>query len=114
MTETIEEIWKPITEFEKYEVSSCGRVRNSETGRVLKSATTNGGYISVGLCKNKKIHCLPMHRLVAKAFILNPENKPQVNHKNKNRGDNNIENLEWTTASENNTHKINEMKENNK
>lgn len=109
----IEEIWKVIDGFEKYEVSSLGRVRNSETGRVLKH-TVKGGYNYVALCKNSMLKSFSIHRLAAKAFISNPENKLHVNHINKNRGDNRMENLEWTTAAENNQHKINEMKENNK
>ncbi len=109
-----DEIWKVIDGFEKYEVSSFGRVRNSITGRVLRYATTNGGYVNVGLNHNYIRKSPAVHRLVAQAFIPNPENKPQVNHINKIRNDNRVENLEWTTALENNIHKINEMKENNK
>lgn len=96
--------WKQIQDFPNYEVSSLGNVRNSKTGRVLKQMC-KGGYLFVGLSQNSNGKTTSVHRLVALAFIDNPENKPQVNHKDKNRGNNNVSNLEWSTASENNIHR---------
>jgi hypothetical protein len=98
------EEWTQIQDYDNYEVSTLGNVRNSDTGRVLKPAC-RGGYLTVGLCKNSNGRTFQVHRLVALAFIDNPENKPQVNHKDKNRGNNNVSNLEWSTASENNIHR---------
>jgi hypothetical protein len=100
----VKEEWKQIQDFPNYEVSNLGNVRNSNTGRILK-LTCKGGYMFTGLCQNSNSKTLPVHRLVALAFIDNPENKQQVNHKDKNRGNNIISNLEWSTALENNIHK---------
>ena len=98
------EEWRQIAEYENYEVSNLGKVRNKNTGRILKPAC-KGGYLSVGLCKDSKGKTIPVHRLVALAFIENPENKPQVNHIDKNRSNNVVSNLEWNTALENNVHR---------
>lgn len=100
----VKEEWKQINNFPNYEVSTLGNVRNSKTGRILK-LTCKGGYIFTGLSQNSIGKTFPVHRLVALAFIDNPENKSQVNHKDKNRSNNNVNNLEWTTASENNIHR---------
>jgi hypothetical protein len=100
----VPEEWKLIQDYGNYEVSTLGNLRNSKTGRVLKQMC-KGGYLFAGLSKNSNGKTLPVHRLVALAFIDNPENKPQVNHKDKNRSNNNVSNLEWSTASENNIHK---------
>lgn len=98
-------IWKDIPGFEGlYEVSISGKVKNSITKRLLKN-NNRGRYYSVTLYKNHKPHQLSVHRIVALTFIPNPENKPMVNHKNGNRYDNNIVNLEWCTQSENEKHK---------
>jgi hypothetical protein len=99
------EEWKDILDYENYEVSNLGNVKNKKTGRILKSYD-KGGYAVVGLSKTKgKI--FQVHRLVCQAFIPNPENKPQVNHKDKNGLNNNVENLEWMTVLENNIHRSN-------
>ena len=100
----VKEEWKQIQDYNNYEVSSLGNVRNCNTGRVLK-LTCKGGYIFTGLSQNSNSKTCPVHRLVALAFIDNPENKPQVNHKDKNRGNNIVSNLEWSTALENNKHR---------
>ena len=97
------EKWTNIEEFENYEVSNLGRVKNKKTGRILK-ACNHGGYFVVGLSKTK-VKTMQLHRLVAKAFISNPESKPHVNHIDKNPLNNNVNNLEWNTALENNIHK---------
>lgn len=96
--------WKQVNNCENYEVSSFGQVRNKTTGRILKQSS-NGGYMSVGLSLNGNIKSFRVHRLIASEFIENPENKPHVNHKDKNRSNNNVNNLEWCTALENNIHK---------
>lgn len=98
-----EEEWKEVVGNSKYEVSTFGNVRNKITKRILKCAT-NGGYKLVGL-SGDKTKSKSVHRLVALTFIPNPENKPHVNHKDKNRGNNHVNNLEWATAAENNKHK---------
>ena len=98
------EVWKHLANYENYEVSSFGQVRNKNTGRILKPSC-NGGYMSVGLSNVGKTKSHSVHRLVALTFLDNPENKPQVNHKDKNRSNNNINNLEWCSALENNIHK---------
>jgi len=98
------EVWMPINDYDNYEISSLGNVRNINTCRILK-LTNKGGYIFTGLSKNCGIKTYPVHRLVASAFIDNPKNKPQVNHKDKNRSNNIVSNLEWSTASENNIHR---------
>lgn len=85
----------------KYEVSNTGKVRNTKTKRELKSCAS-GGYPVVGIYSKT----YPVHRLVAKAFIPNPDNKEAVNHINKIKTDNNASNLEWTTNAENNAHKL--------
>ena len=84
------EIWKSIQEYENYEVSIFGNVRNKKTGRILKQAITSG-YYCVGL-SSIKTKTYSVHRLVAKSFIPNLENKEQINHKDKNRLNNNINN----------------------
>lgn len=97
------EEWKHIDGYKIYEVSSFGRIRNKNSGRILKAAN-NGGYYFVGL-SNKKTNTYRVHILVAKAFIPNPENKYTVNHKDKNGLNNNVNNLEWMTIPENNKHR---------
>ena len=72
----VKEEWNTITDFSNYEVSTLGNVRNSKTGRVLK-LTCKGGYMFTGLSQNSNSKTLPVHRLVALAFIDNPENKPR-------------------------------------
>ena len=99
------EIWKDIEGYEGlYQVSDLGRVKRVTTNRILKQAKHHGGYMRVDLCKNGKRKAHKIHRLVAQAFIPNPENKLQVNHIDENKTNNIISNLEWLTAKENNNH----------
>ena len=98
------EEWIQVNDFTNYEVSNLGNVKNSKTRRTLKPAC-NGGYLSVKLRNNNSTKSFSIHRLVALHFITNPENKPQVNHIDKNRSNNNVNNLEWCTSLENNLHK---------
>lgn len=92
--------WKPIEGFTNYEVSDEGYVRNTHTGRILKQSIV-GGYAKVDLYQKGKRTNMKVHRLVAKAFIPNPENKATVNHKDENKLNNNVSNLEWMTQKEN-------------
>lgn len=100
----MEEIWKPIKGFESYyEVSDLGNIRRN--GNMLKQMyNKQTGYFSVTLSVDGKTTRKYTHRLVAMAFIPNPENKPQVNHKDCNKTNNVVINLEWATNKENNTH----------
>lgn len=101
------EIWKEIPNYDgKYQVSSWGRVRSFKrtNEKILKENTVSNGYKQIELCLNGKRKCVFVHRLVADAFIPNPENKPCINHKNKATNDNRVENLEWCNAGENNRH----------
>lgn len=100
--------WKKIYwlngEETKYSISNIGLVRNDERNRLLKNIINHDGYIRVGLTHNGKQRYFYMHRLVATAFIPNPENKPEVNHINGIKSCNYDYNLEWVTASENIQH----------
>lgn len=99
------EEWKSIENYEGfYEVSNLGNIKNSKTGRVLKPTDRGNGYYCCTLCKNGTRKNIDIHRLVAKAFIDNPENKPEVNHIDGNKQNNCVENLEWATRSENEIH----------
>ena len=99
------EEWKELKINDNYEVSNLGNVKNKKTGRILKPAN-NGGYLRVGLSCNVKKKTYIVHQLVGLCFIENPEKKPQINHFDKTRSNNNINNLEWCTAAENNAHKL--------
>lgn len=90
------EIWKEITGHKNWFVSNKARVKNPQGG-IMPLYTSSKGYINVCICgKNKRLH-----RIVAEAFVPNPENKLQVNHKNEDKTVNTPENLEWVTAKEN-------------
>lgn len=109
----ISETWKPIVNYEDlYEISCTGRVKAlvrdnrfcKNEASIMTPQLINCGYLQVGLCKNKRYKRFLVHRLVAQAFVLNPESRPQVNHINGIKVDNCIENLEWVTPSENRKH----------
>jgi hypothetical protein len=100
-----EEIWKTIEDYPNYEVSSFGNIKNKTTKKLLKLQKNYSGYLKVSLLNNNKksFSCI-VHRLVAKAFIHNTEHKSTVNHIDRNRSNNHIRNLEWSTMSEQNYH----------
>lgn len=119
----MEEIWKDVIGYEgKYLVSNFGRLIGLPkshklwhggicvTSKKILSPSVRMGYFIVVLYsgKDRKTHCV--HRLVAAAFISNPENKPQINHINGIRNDNRLENLEWVTVSENIIHAYSVLK----
>lgn len=116
------EIWKTVKGHEGYEISSHGRLKAKERKvyykdgrvgvfkeRIMKPMLNRKGYYKYHLSSNKKEGYRTSklaHRLVAEAFIPNPDNKPQVNHKDGNKLNNHVENLEWVTNEENHEHKI--------
>jgi len=100
---TEQEIWKPIKGFELfYQVSSLGRVSNYR--KVMQAQTMPRGYKTIGLTITGKHFTRLIHRLVAENFIDNPESKPEVNHKDGDKSNNSVANLEWCTSSENKQH----------
>lgn len=114
------EVWKPINGYsERYEVSNYGRVRSKDMivngrlkdchkikGRILKPCNDREGYKNVVLCINQQRKTFRLHRLVAIAFIPNPENMPEIDHIDANRSNNNVDNLRWSTRKTNSNNPI--------
>lgn len=104
------EIWKPVKGYAGlYEVSNLGRLRSlprkgTKGGIISPTYSNTKHYAHVPLTKNAKVRTVSLHRIVAEAFIPNPENKPQVNHKDGNKRNNAVDNLEWATPEENMQH----------
>ena len=124
------EIWKDINGFEGiYQISNLGRLKSlartadfvngaiiQRKERILVAGVIGRerNYLGVALSKNKKQKTYPVHRLVANAFIPNPENKPQVNHIDSNPSNNHVDNLEWVTERENQSHRYSKEKTSSK
>lgn len=106
------EIWYPLKGYENlYEISKTGKIKSLKKKhrtfeKLLKPKLTKDGYYQVSLYKNGKSKCLRVHRLVALNFLENPENKEQVNHKDGNKLNNCVDNLEFCTNQENIDHSI--------
>ena len=98
------EEWRDIKGYEgKYQVSNLGRVRSFHgKGKLLKGTPDKDGYLRIALCKNGMRKYFGIHQLVALVFIPNPNNLPCVNHKDEDKTDNKVENLEWCTIAYNN------------
>lgn len=118
------EVWKDIEGYEKYQISNYGRIRikshcqtyiRSDTGKecvrqygykIMKLSESTSGYYQIDLCIDNTVSTRLVHRLVAQAFIPNPDKLPWVNHKDLNKKNNYYTNLEWTTEKENVNHAI--------
>ena len=94
----MKEIWKDVKGYEgKYLISNTGKVKSLTRNRLLKPVIQKG-YMYIHLCKNSKDKAYLLHRLVAKHFVSNPDNLPEVNHKNEDKVNNDASNLEWCDA----------------
>lgn len=101
-----EEEWKVIEEFPQYLASSLGNIKHKETNQLRALKANNGGYITISINNKDNIRkTVKVHRLIADTFLNNIENKETVNHKNHNKTDNRVINLEWATTKEQNNHK---------
>lgn len=117
-----QEQWRPVKGYEdKYEVSNLGRVRSYydngtnhlvQESHLIRQKITNANRCCVALCQEGHAKYCFTHRLVAQAFIENPEAKPEINHIDGNPRNNCVENLEWVTRSENHLHRIYTLKKN--
>lgn len=101
------EIWKTIEEYPQYQVSNMGRVRSlkHKAPRILKLADNDYGYLVVHLYPNGKQKTIKVHRLVAKAFVPNPDNLPTTDHIDRDRKNNFANNLRWADYSEQNNNR---------
>jgi hypothetical protein len=101
-----EEVWKTIPEYPGYEASNKGNIRNAGTKLVSKPYHVPNGYaqVKISLGSRNEFKNCRVHRLIASAWIPNPENKPTVNHKDRNHFNNSVENLEWSTYKEQSEH----------
>lgn len=97
-------IWKTIKTFSNYEVSEFGEVRNASTKKIRKLSKNNKGYLQTSLYNGNSRKSVKIHRIVAQEFIDNPKGKNEVNHKDGDKTNNHISNLEWVTRSENIKH----------
>lgn len=101
----MQEIWKPIEGYKYYQVSNKGNVKTFsrwKEGRLMKFTKESNGYLRVGLVDLEgKTHKVSVHRLVAEAFLPNPDGLPEVNHKDENKENNCVENLEWINQKDN-------------
>lgn len=91
------EKWKIINQISDYECSDMGNFRNKNTGRILKQKLNKKGYLKINLKINGKPSSYSCHRIIAKTWIENPDNKPTVDHINRIRSDNRVINLRWAT-----------------
>ena len=99
-----DEVWKDIEGFPMYQISNYGRVFSRYTNKYMKSHKDKDGYSRLSLRKNNKCYMKRVARLVASAFIPNPDGLPIVNHKDENKANDHAENLEWCTVQYNNTY----------
>lgn len=105
MLSSRQEVFKPIKGFEGlYEISNLGRLRNSR--KIMKTFTINSGYQAAKLVKDGVRYSILIHRVVAQTFLDKPQDATEVNHKNQEKTDNSVDNLEWLTCSENKRHSL--------
>lgn len=103
----MQEIWRDIEGYEGlYQVSNFGRVKSLRFGKekIMKILKYPNGYLKINLYKQKSVKTYQLHRLVANAFIPNPNNYPIINHKDEDKTNNRFDNLEWCSYSYNNTY----------
>jgi hypothetical protein len=101
------EIWKPVVCYQGlYEVSNTGRIRSKIRNIIMKQATHRAGYYYLGLRDNGEYKKYLVHRLVAEAFIPNPDNLPFVDHIDRDKQNNNVNNLRWTNKEGNSANRI--------
>ena len=107
------EIWIQVLEHPNYEVNQFGQIRHKKRKQILKPRSNNGGYQYVNFKVKGKNTNFAVHRIVANAFIQNPNGYTEVNHKDYDRTNNCVENLEWVNSSQNKQHAY-QKKENKK
>ncbi len=104
--------WREVKEYSNYEVNQLGEIRHKKRQKILKPRSNNGGYQYVNFKINGKNTNFAVHRIVANAFIPNPNGYTEVNHKDYNKKNNCVDNLEWVSSSQNKQHSY--LKQENK
>ena len=90
-------MWKIVDRCPRIEVNEQGQIRYRDTGKLVSTSIAATGYVQVWVWDNGKTRTFNVHRLVAEAFIPNPDHLPQINHKDEDKSNNNVNNLEWCT-----------------